>query len=266
MENQIVEAINYIKKISKKKTLINRLLAHINNTTANNWDKEFVEDTLYKLRVKGVIDEHFKILLADNTIISASNETAPLLGHPLTSMSAKSASIQTHTTPVSPISSEKPADFIVNDTKDEQICNLNLEIKALKSFIVEQLYVIKKSIEDIKCQESIPNGSYLLQSLKEELSYLRNENLNKTSIIKSLTENHCVPVNINSAVFPPNLHHKKVQVEKHKSTTNKLYESPKTDCKSIINLHEIKSKGTQKINQDLRPNIPQKKKKNTYTW
>ena len=171
-----MEAINYIKKISKKKTLINRLLAHINNTTANNWNKEFVEDTLYKLRVKGVIDEHFKILLADNTIISASNETAPLLGHPLTSMSAKSASIQTHTTPVSPISSEKPADFIVNDTKDEQIYNLNAEVKALKSFIVEQLYVIKKSIEDIKCQEStnskIQNSSDLSQSLKEELNYL----------------------------------------------------------------------------------------------
>ena len=78
--------------------------------------------------------------------------------------------------------------FIVNDTKDEQIYNLNAEVKALKSFIVEQLYVIKKSIEDIKCQGSIPNSSDLLQSLKEELSYLRSENLNKTSIIKSLTE------------------------------------------------------------------------------
>ena len=60
------------------------------------------------------------------------------------------------------------------------------------------------------------------------------------------------------------MHHKKVQDEKHKCTTNKLYESPKTDGKSIINLHEIKSKGTQKINQDLRPNIPQKKKKHLY--
>ena len=50
-ENQIVEAINYIKKISKKKLSIDRLLAHINNTTANNWDREFVEDTLYELRL-----------------------------------------------------------------------------------------------------------------------------------------------------------------------------------------------------------------------
>ena len=188
MENQIVEAINYIKKISNKKPSIDRLLAHINNTTANNWDREFVEDTLHELRVRGVIDEQFKILSADNAIISASNETAPLPGHPLTPVPAKSASTQTQTTPVSPISNEQPTDFIVNDANDEQIYNLNAEVKALKSFIVEQLYVIKKSIEDIKCQGSIPNSSDLLQSLKEELSYLRSENLNKTSIIKSLTE------------------------------------------------------------------------------
>ena len=150
--------------------------------------------------------------------------------------------------------------FIVNDTKDEQIYNLNAEVKALKSFIVEQLYVIRKSIEDIKCQESIPNSLDLLQSLKKELSYFRNENLIKTSIIKSLTENLYVPANINSAVFPPNLHHEKVQHEKHKSTANKLHGLPKTDGKSIVNLHETKSKGNKKINQDLRPNIPQRKK------
>ena len=137
---------------------------------------------------------------------------------------------------------------------------MNAKIKALKSFIDEQLYVIKKIDWRHKCQESIPNSSVLIEFLKEELNYLRHENLNKTSIIKSLTENHCVPANINSAVFPPNLHHEKVQDEKHKSTTVKLYKSLKTDGKSIINLHEIKSKGNQKINQDLRPNIPQRKK------
>ena len=176
MQNQIVEAINYIKKISKKKHSVDRLLVHINNTTANNWDREFVEDTLYELRVKGVIDEHFKILSADNTIISASNEMAPLPGHPFTPMFAKSASTQTQTTPVSLISNEQRPDFIVNDTKDDEIYDLNAEVKTLKSFIVEQLYVIKKSIEDIKCQEStnskIQNSSDLSQSLKEELNYL----------------------------------------------------------------------------------------------
>ena len=62
MENQMVEAINYIKKISKKKPSIDRLLGHINNTTANNCDREYVEDTLRVLRAKDVIDENFKIL------------------------------------------------------------------------------------------------------------------------------------------------------------------------------------------------------------
>ena len=62
-------------------------------------------------------------------------------------MSAKSALIQTQTTPVSPPSNEQPTNFIVNDTKDEEICNLNAEVKALKFFIVEQLYVIKNRLK-----------------------------------------------------------------------------------------------------------------------
>ena len=209
------------------------------------WDTEFVQDTLYELRAKGVIDEHFKILSADNTITPASDKTTTLPSYKPSH--TISTSIQTQTTPVLPISSEKPIDFIVNDTKDEQINNLNEEVKALKSFIIEQLYVIKKSIEDIKGQENILNSSVLMQSLKEELNCLQNENLTKTSIIKSLTENHRVPVNIKSVVFPPNLHHKKVQDEKHKSSTNKSCDSLKTDGESI-NLHEIKSRVNQKIN------------------
>ena len=84
-------------------------------------------------------------------------------------------------------------------------------------------------------------------------------------MIKSLTENHYIPANNNSAVFPPNLHQEKVKDKKHKSSTNKSYDSPKTGGENIINLHEIKSKGNQKINQDLRPNISQRKKY-IYTW
>ena len=73
--------------------------------------------------------------------------------------------------------------------------------------------------------------------------------------LKHPSENHCVPANINSVVFPPSLHQEKVQNEKDKPSTNKSCDSPKTDGKSI-NLHEIKTKVNQKINQDLRSNIP----------
>ena len=117
--------------------------------------------------------------------------------------------------------------------------------KALKSFIIEQLYVIKKSIEDFKDQENIPNSDslVLIQSFKEELHYLRNENLAKTSITKSLTENHCIPANINSVLFPQNLHREKVQDDK--SSPNKSSESSKTDGKCTI-LNQIKSQANQK--------------------
>ena len=80
-------------------------------------------------------------------------------------MPANSASTQTQTTPVSPISSEQPIDFIVNDARDEQINNLNAEVKTLKSLIIEQHYVVKKPIEDFKGQENIPNSSVPIQSL-----------------------------------------------------------------------------------------------------
>ena len=220
---------------------------------------EYVEDALCVLRAKGVIDENFKILSDYNTITPSNNQTTPLPGHDLTPVFASPASTQTETTPHSPISSKQPTDFIVNDMKDEQINNLNAEVKALKSFIIVQLYVIKKSIEDFKGQKNISNSgsSVLIQSLKEELHYLRNENLAKTSIIKSLTENHCIPANINSVLFPQNLHREKVQDDK--SSPNKSSESSKTEGKCII-LNEIKSQANQKNNQNLRSDNPQRKK------
>ena len=124
MENQIVEEINYIKNISKKKPSVHRLLAHINNTTAKHWDIESLKDTLHQISAKGIIDEHFKILSADITITPACDETTAPPGQPFTSMTTKPASTQTLTTTVSPVSSEQPIDVIVNDTKDEQINNL----------------------------------------------------------------------------------------------------------------------------------------------
>ena len=127
------------------------MLAYINNTTANNWDRESIEDTLCAFRAKGTIDEHFEILSPDNTITPANDKTTPLPGHSLTPMSANSASTQMQIIPVSPIPREQPLDFTVNDTKDEQINNLNIEVKALKSFIIEQIYLIKKLIEGFKC-------------------------------------------------------------------------------------------------------------------
>ena len=54
------------------------------------------------------------------------------------------------------------------DLKDERTKQLNSELKALKSFIMEQLYVMKKLIENLRGQKTTPNHSVVKESLKEE--------------------------------------------------------------------------------------------------
>ena len=80
-----------------------------------------------------------------------------------------------------------------HDLKDERIEQLNAELKALKSFIREELYLMKKMTEDLQGQKATPNHSVAAEFLKEELIYLRNENLTKTQIIKTITENQHLP-------------------------------------------------------------------------
>ena len=48
-------------------------------------------------------------------------------------------------------------------------------------------------IEDLQGQKATGNHSVVTKSLKEELMYLRNENLTKTQIIKTITENRYLP-------------------------------------------------------------------------
>ena len=62
----------------------------------------------------------------------------------------------------------------------------------MKSFIVKQFYVIKTSVEDFRLENVTPNNLELIETLKQEIRYLRNENITKTCIIKSLTENQAI--------------------------------------------------------------------------
>ena len=54
---------------------------------------------------------------------------------------------------------------------------------------MEQLYVIKKSVEDFRSENFKPNNLELIETLKDEICYFRNKNITKAYIIKSLTEN-----------------------------------------------------------------------------
>ena len=61
MENLITEVKTYTKKISKKKATIDRLLAHIKNTAANNREKQSLDVNRCLLNDKDLIREACKI-------------------------------------------------------------------------------------------------------------------------------------------------------------------------------------------------------------
>ena len=87
---------------------------------------------------------------------------------------------------------------------------------ALKEFILEQLYVAKESVEDLKNQQQAPENSPLFESLKEEIVYLRAESKNKTGI-KVLSEkrrykNDEIPRMIKDSLNPENKTQSKANV------------------------------------------------------
>ena len=70
------------------------------------------------------------------------------------------------------------------DFKD-QAMRLNAEIDTLQSFFFEQMFVVKKSLKEK--HQSVGDCDHV-ESLKEEIQYLRAENQMKTAIIKTMSE------------------------------------------------------------------------------
>ena len=72
----------------------------------------------------------------------------------------------------------------------DHIKTLETENEAIKLFIKEKLYVIKKSIRDIKNEETVNENAKLIEYLQKANQKLEQENDSKTTIIKMLAENN----------------------------------------------------------------------------
>ena len=67
---------------------------------------------------------------------------------------------------------------------------LETELAALKSFVVEQFFLIKKSIKEIKDPNHEPANSTCVVMLMEQIVYRKAENKVKNCIIQSLTNQY----------------------------------------------------------------------------
>ena len=72
----------------------------------------------------------------------------------------------------------------------DHIKTLETENEAIKLFIKEKLYVIKKSIRDIKNEETVNENAKLIEYLQKANQKLEQENDSKTTIIKILAKNN----------------------------------------------------------------------------
>ena len=63
IDTQMLEAINYIRNVSKKKVTIDKIAFFLNNAGELNWDKELVEANLSEKQRKGIINENYKPLI-----------------------------------------------------------------------------------------------------------------------------------------------------------------------------------------------------------
>ena len=72
----------------------------------------------------------------------------------------------------------------------DHIKTLERENEAIKLFIKEQLYVIKKSISDIKNDETVNENAKLIEYLQKANQKLEQKNDSKTTIIKILARNN----------------------------------------------------------------------------
>ena len=73
---------------------------------------------------------------------------------------------------------------------NEKLLSLSTEINALKSFVLEQVFVINKTLKDI---QELPNNketnnSYVT-SLTDQINFLKEENKTKNTIIQISSEN-----------------------------------------------------------------------------
>ena len=141
------------------------------------------------------------------------------------------------------------------NNQHEKIENLTIELTALKLFVQEQFYIIKKQLE-----ETIPESTKQLafSSLRSETECLREENRTKTLIIKQLTENKAMMTCSCNVVSTSRGH-----ANKNKEAANSLQKSNKNlnptktpNDKALRDNHNTENKDS---NEKNRKTITEKK-------
>ena len=215
MEQSILEAIDYVRNVSKKRLSIVNILSRISKTTASNIDTRSLQKQLHQMIGKGLIDSSCKIVNKVNLKLNVetTSEDTHISNNDVEEVSSARQSILTDTpsnihlsTEYMPIALEQldtlsaiENNISVCNFKD-QIMRLKAEIEALKSFFLGQIFAVKMSLEE-KYQSA--GDCNHVQSLKEEIKYPRAENEVKNAMIKTMSEKEKLLAQCSRSIIAP---------------------------------------------------------------
>ena len=77
MEKLILNAVNHIKQISKKKVSLDSILQRLNKTSATNIDTDAIRMEIEQMLHKGVINQDYKNLISSTVPEATSDEVSP---------------------------------------------------------------------------------------------------------------------------------------------------------------------------------------------
>ena len=148
MEQSILEAIDYVRNVSRKDSP-----SRIKKISASNLDTRSLEKELHQMIAKGLIDSSYKIVnninqklnvetIQKDTLANNNVEQVSFLKQSSFTDKPSDIHLSTEYKPITPERLDTSSSVDNNnsgcDFKD-QIIRLNFEIQALKSFFLEQI-------------------------------------------------------------------------------------------------------------------------------
>ena len=211
----MLEAISYIRKVSKKKVKIHKIVTYLNDAGASLI--ESAEANLKEIQTKVIINENYKPLSSDSPdfsiiqddvciipqidcdVISAT--TNPVIPTPISDPTIATPNIGSFVTPctLQPFHSNSVISSSFSSQLDSLEAKLCDKIMAMKSFFMDELQTIKnESLKSAKIRNTSNNIDHgTVNSLQTKIKLLENENKllkddikNKQKLIDSILEHN----------------------------------------------------------------------------
>ena len=290
MDLAILEAIKYIKQISKKKVSLENILQRINKTNATNIDIDTLTIDVDNMLHNGIIDQDYKILKnhidGDETL-----ETIPFLTENTNKINEnKNTALPLPLTQVTPNKSDKDPTLVTSDLENNttvlalpsigtqdtptiktqatlpvhdnnqktfrlELDDISANIIALKSFLMNEIYDLRQElIQPSKClnkQEDLTELKTKLQYLEKENQSLKEKNENKRKIIETVLNQNNELLKLNHEIYNKN------------NVTNYQEKSIK-ECPKQDDFQVASKTATKKIKQSLEKDMDNSNNNNRF--